>query len=88
MDFMQNTALFFLKYQTIVCVLKYETRYCCVLQLWHSMAKKSQRARLSWLMVCNEIWPQPEFMCMNYVPYQLKRPFGEQVTSVFDVSRN
>lgn len=23
-----------------------------------------------------EIWPQFEFMCMNYVPDQLKRPFG------------
>lgn len=27
-------------------------------------------------------------MCMNYVPDQLKRPFCEQLTSVFDVSRN
>lgn len=65
-----------------------ETHYCCVSQLWRSVAKQSQRAELSWLMVCYEIWPQSEFMCMNYVLYQLKWPFGEQVTSMFDVSRN
>lgn len=89
MDFIQNTALFSLKkYQMIVCILKYETHYCCVSQLRHSVVKQSQRAGLSWLMVCYEIWPQSEFMCMNYVLYQLKWPFGEHVTSMFDVSRN
>lgn len=81
-------GLFSFKYQTIICVLKSETHYCCVLQLWCSTVKQSQRAGLSRLMVCYEIWPPSEFMCMNYVPYQLKWSFGEQVTSVFDVSRN